>query len=485
MSDYILQRRRRVRIHVVAQLLLMVWIVWIVNLWSFHDSVRGDWSRESRMEVTASDRELLAALPREVEVLVPLDLEPSASGRVQARVLSQALRWLDELSQSFPDTVKLPISVDVNRDGDRWEVLRAQRGLEADAVNRVHLFSGEQRISLDVDDLALIRLPSALEPEEIARIEVDRVRESIEAALRQVVRDEMTEIRISQGNGEPPLQGARGASLLVLSEDLQARGARVEGLDLVFDGSIDASVDLLVVVGGGAGRFEPLGASVKRSIDRYLEQGGGVLLLLPSTGITGLEETMSRTGISVLPGLVAEVATQPGGVTRPSYSVVGSRLDPFHPLTSSLARERVMVRLTPSRALEVNPPAVALLSTGPGAWLEREPGTPRRQREETPGPRILAACAKVGAGRLVVLGNWNTVLPQTWRGDARRFLLACCDWASGRDLLPAGAGKEPISYRVELDERLRRSFFWTAVAVLPGCVLVGGWLVAWARRRDS
>ncbi len=485
MSDFINQRRRKVRVHVTLQLLLMLWIVWVINVWAFHDSVRVDWSQGATMEVTADDRQLLAALPRAVDVLVPLDLDPSAAGRVRARVLTQALRWLDELSHSAPQSLRLPISVDVNRAGERWEVLRAQRGLEADAVNRIHFFCGDQRLSLDVDDLALIREPSPLEPEQLARIEVDRVRESVEAALRQVVREQLTEIRISQGSGEPPLRGARGASLVTLCDDLEARGARVEGVDLGLDDGLPADTDLLIVVGGGVGRFEPLRASVSRSIDRHLESGGGVLMLLPSTGICGWEETMAAAGISVLPGLVAEISPLPGGVTRASYVVTGTRFDPFHPITASLARQRTMVRFTPSRSLQVTEPATALLATGPGAWLEREPGSPRRQRQETPAPQIVAAAAQVGAGRMVVVGNWNTVLPGSWRGDARRFLLACSDWASGRNLLPAGAGREPVSHRIELDERLRRSFFWTSTAILPGCALLGGLLVAWARRRDS
>ncbi|MEE2882749.1 MAG: hypothetical protein VYD70_03395 [Planctomycetota bacterium] len=485
MSDFISQRRRKARIHVVLQLLLLLWIVWVVNVWSFHQSIRIDWSQGSRMEVTASDRELLEALPRMVEVLVPLDIDPSASGRVRLRVLSQALRWLDELSQAAPGALRLPVSVDVNRDGDRWEVLRSQRGLEADAVNRIHLFCGERRLSLDVDDLALIRGTSPLEPEQLPVVEVDRVRESIEAALRQIVHDQLTEIRISQGSGELPLEGSRGVSLQAFCDDLEARGAHVTGVDLTLDGVIETDTDLLLVIGGGIGRFEPLGASVRRAIDRHLDNGGGVLVLLPSTGICGLEDTMAAAGISVLPGLVAEITALPGAVTRPSYAAVGTRLDPFHPVTASLARDRIMVRYMPSRALQVSEPATALLATGPGAWLEREPGNPRRQREETPGPQILAAAAEVGAGRLVVVGNWSTVLPGSWRLDARRFLLACCDWACGRDLLPAGAGREPVSNRIELDDRIRRSFFWTTSAVLPGCALLGGLLMAWARRKDS
>ncbi len=483
MKDIILSRRRRTRIHIVLQLSLLIWIVWIVNVWSFHDTVRSDWSRGQHMQVTDSDLALLDALPRVVEVLLPIDLQPDASGRVRWQVLFQAMRWMGELSRMAPDAVSPPVQVDVNREADRWEILRAARGLEADAVNKVHLFCGDRRLALELEDLAIIREASPLEPEQVARIVVNRVREAVEAGLRQVVSDETTEIRISQGSGEPPLASTSGPSLVRMVQDLQHRGSRVAGHDLMTSAMIDAEADLLIVVAGGVGRFEPLGSSARRGVERFLEAGGGVVVLLPAMGECGLEETMAAAGISALPGLAAQVTAVPNLSIRPSFSVVGELLDPFHPITAQMAQSKFAARMTPSRVLEVVQPATALLSTGPSAWLERDTSTPRRDLHEIPATQVLAAAAEVGAGRLVVIGNWSTALPSGWLGDSRRFFIACCDWAAGRDLLPAGAGREPLSFRIELDQRLRRSFFWTSIFVLPGCSLVGGLIVTWARRR--
>ena len=483
MKDIILSRRRKARIHIFLQLSLLIWIVWIVNVWCFHDTVRSDWSRGQHMKVTASDLALLDALPRHVEVLLPIDLQPDASGRVRWQVLFQAMRWIGELNRSAPDAVSPPVQVDVNREAERWEILRAARGLEADAVNKVHLFCGDRRLALELEDLAIIRYASPLEPEQVARIVVNRVREAIEAGLRQVVSDETTQIRISQGSGEPPLGASSGPNMARMVQDLEHRGARVVGQDLMNTAMIDSDADLLVVVAGGVGRFEPLGSSARRELERFMEAGGGVVILLPAIGECGLEEMLAGVGISVLPGLAAQVTAVPNLSIRPSFSVVGERLDPFHPITAPMAHSKFAARMTPSRVLEVVQPATALLSTGPSAWLERELSTARRDLHEIPGPQVLAACTEVGAGRLVVIGNWSTVLSAGWLGDSRRFFIACCDWAAGRDLLPAGAGREPLSFKIELDQRLRRSFFWTSIFVLPGCSLAGGLIVSWARRR--
>ena len=108
---------------------------------------------------------------------------------------------------------------------------------------------------------------------------------------------------------------------------------------------------------------------------------------------------------------------------------------------------------------------------------QRDPG-------ESPSPQVIAAASEVGAGRLIVVSSWTAVLNALWQGDSRRFLLACFQWAAG-DTQPLGAGREPITRRVELSTPFRNSFFWTALAVLPACAFFGGLLVSALRRRNA
>jgi len=248
--------------------------------------------------------------------------------------------------------------------------------------------------------------------------------------------------------------------------------------------SIPEDADLLLIVAGGVGGFEPLGAAVVRSIDRYLESGGGVAILLPATGISGLEDLMARAGISVSPGLIAEEIPLEQGFVRPAFVAVGRDVNPDHPATASFGLQIMDARFSPARALQVSGDAEALLYTGPGAWIERDGQMARRDPAESPGPRIVAAASDVGSGRLVVAASWTPVLTEFWRGDSRRFLLSCFGWAAG-DSLPLGAGREPVSRKVELSPQFRNSFFWTAIFVLPSCAFIGGLLVAAVRRRKA
>ena len=108
---------------------------------------------------------------------------------------------------------------------------------------------------------------------------------------------------------------------------------------------------------------------------------------------------------------------------------------------------------------------------------QRDPG-------ESPSPQVIAAASEVGGGRLIVVSSWTPVLNALWQGDSRRFLLSCFHWAAG-ETQPLGAGREPITRRVELSAPFRNSFFWTALAVLPACAFFGGLLVSALRRRNA
>ena len=45
---------------------------------------------------------------------------------------------------------------------------------------------------------------------------------------------------------------------------------------------------------------------------------------------------------------------------------------------------------------------------------QRDPGSPL-------SPQVIAAASEVGAGRLIVVSSWTSVLNALWQGDSRRF----------------------------------------------------------------
>lgn len=482
----IADRKKRARFHVPAQILLALWCLFVVNAWAFHTSIRSDWTSDGVLTVTDSDRELVRGLPGRVDVVIPLNMGPGIEDSLRTRVLLKSARWLEELSHIDQERLVRPILVRVNQDGEKWEQERARRvpALEESDVDRIHFFLDGRRVSLAAEELADFRFPTPLEPEGVAQILVDRTREGIEAALLRLANEDWSQIYVSQGSGEPGLTDPGRNSMQAMRKDLESRGATVEPLRLSITEAIPEDADLLVVVAGGVGSYEPLGAAVERAVQRYLEAGGGVVVLLPGSGVSGLEGLMARRGISVGPGLVAEELPLDQGMVRPAFVGIGRDANPDHPATSPFARRGLQARFSPARVLQVSEGATPLLFSGPGAWVERDGRMARRDPDEAPAPQVLAAASEVDSGRLVVVSSWTPVLSELWRGDSRRFLLSCFDWAAGTSR-PLGAGREPVTRKVELSANFRNSFFWTSLAVLPACAFFGGLLVAALRRRNA
>ncbi len=482
----IADKKKSARIHVTAQVVLSIWCVFVINAWVFHSSIRSDWTSDGVLSVTESDRELIRGLPGKVEVVLPLNLGPGIEDRLKTRILLKSARWLEELSHVDPNRLARPILIEVNQDGEKWERERTRRlpALEEADVDRIHFFHDGRRISVAAEELADFRLPGVLEPEGVAKILVDKSREGIEAALRRLMKQDWSKIYISQGSGEPLLEENRRSSMAAMRKDLEARGAEVEPVRLALTESVPEDADLLVIVAGGVGGYEPLGAAVTRSIQRYLESGGGVAILLSSSGVSGLEDLAAAAGISAGPGLIAEELPLEQGLVRPAFIAMGRDVNPTHPATAPFTRQNLEARFSFARSLQVSGGATALLSTGAGAWVERDGRMPQRDPGESPGPQIIAAASEVGEGRLVVVANWTPVLTEFWRGDSRRFLLSCFGWAAG-ERLPLAAGKEPVTRIVELSAPFRNSFFWTCILVLPASAFAGGLLVAAFRRRRA
>ena len=67
----IFQRRRRLKIgfNVLAQVLLCLWLLLIVNGWVFRHSWRSDWTRDQRYAISPETAKLLVTLPQTVEVV--------------------------------------------------------------------------------------------------------------------------------------------------------------------------------------------------------------------------------------------------------------------------------------------------------------------------------------------------------------------------------------------------------------------------------
>lgn len=246
----------------------------------------------------------------------------------------------------------------------------------------------------------------------------------------------------------------------------------------------------LLVIAGPSKTFEP---TEVQQIERYLREGGRLLILFGyhSKGQpTGLEAVLKGWGVGVLDYTVQDFkqSTTPLGYDIKTY-IYGN-----HPVVNSLSQllmhvylPRPIVKLPPSQV--ANAPQVdELFYSSPGGTLMDDRNEPPHQYplacavEQKP---VAGVSNPRGNTRIVVVGD-ETFLGNTMidSGGNRDFLNSAVNWLVDRPLLVEGISARPVkNFRIQLTQHQQKQMNWLLLAVLPGAVLIYGWLVWLVRRK--
>ena len=294
------------------------------------------------------------------------------------------------------------------------------------------------------------------------------------------------------GHGELGLdRDPEVAELSALVDRIRADGGRVEPVETLAAGV--PSVCSVVVV---AGPTTPMAPAEALALERWLDGGGGLLVMLaarPDGGglpPTGLEPVLARFGIApadavaVDPSLAIDAGAAGGGG---AIRVLAGYAD--HPVTAGFARRRATVWVVP-RALELAAPAVPLVSTSAAGWGERRWSAPpvARDPDDLRGPVAIAAASERGTGRVVAIGSAESVSSAVIAGASAGELLAhqAIRWLAHRERATVPLrDKTPEQVRLVMTDGERRA----VIALCAGGVPIGfaglGALLAWRRRRRS
>ena len=245
----------------------------------------------------------------------------------------------------------------------------------------------------------------------------------------------------------------------------------------------------------GAREFRRFEGNVRRTLENHLEDGGGLLLFTPFVGRVGLAGRLETMGIEIREGWIVNDTTDPQGRRGPTAYLRVREFDRTHAVTRNFSEENSF-EFEFFHALEVreSTPAVSLLRTDRGSWLELDMRDAlRRDSEDALGPFTVVAASegrRDGArGRVVVFGSALPALDQQFSmlHDSRQLILNAVYWMTGRQELAAGVGGDVDTERVSLIEEengpFLRALFWVAVVVTPLLALAAGIIVALARRR--
>ena len=470
--------KRQIRIHVVLQLFLATWCLWVANAWAFRHSWRVDLTSDQRYALAPETVAFLRQLPTKVDVVVPTSFGRSATDRLRAKIFSRAVRTLEEFELVNP-YCRLSETLNIAANPVRWGELRNQLGI--DRENRVYFLAGDRREWVSIEDLATIT-----ETSDGPILVEERVPEALAAALERLLQEESPRWLFTQGHGAvSPTDTRPNFGVSSWLRDLTERGLILESSDLRRGGAIPEETDVVCITGGQVAEvpFEPFGIEARGEIERFLARGGNLMVFLPFDGPIGFEDLLKEWGVIPLAGLVhSEQANASGAIG----AIEAADFDDSHPITARFKNETDRIELASIRGLEVQAPARPLLFSTSQTWLERDLDG-RQSAEEPPGPFPVVAATELSRGdvtnRIVVLGSWTPVVDAYHRGQSRRLLLSIADWLLEREARGVGTGRVDAGHRVPWSPDHARLWNWITLLIAPGLVLLIGGAVVWMRRR--
>ena len=289
-----------------------------------------------------------------------------------------------------------------------------------------------------------------------------------------------------QGDGEATLTDSSSYGFLEFGREFAQNFIGIQYLELPGDNPIPMDCSLLIITPPTT----PLSEAALQKIDKYLAEGGRLLVLFNFLSIqqpTGLEPILQRWGVNVMPDFVKDRDSANDSVIVGKFST--------HPVVSSLAQLRLQMA-RPRCIAKINwqsPPANApqvdeLAFSGDNCILSSDPTAPPRSY-----PLMAAVEQKPVAGvvnprgntRIIVVGDslfvGNSVIGA---GGNRDFVGFAANWLEDREQLLGGIAPRPVTeFQLLLTQAQQRQLRWLLLGALPGSVLLLGWLV-WLVRRQ-
>ncbi len=449
----------------VVSTVLGIAILGMLGFLANRHPVRFDWSEAKVHSLSDQTRKVLQGLDQDVDVTAFV----AASDAQPVREL------LDRYAYDSP----------------RFKVELADPTARPDLV---------EKLGVDPQNLGRGLVRVAIGKDAVELSELDE--EKLTNALVKLTRQGTKKVYFLEGHGERPIAGEAGAGKEGFSraaDSLRNENYQVESLVLAQKGEVPADASV-VVIAGPNGTFP---AEEHAALERYLERGGSLLVLMDPRSGADIGPDLERWGVSLGDDVVVDRL----------QGFFGRAATPFaqeyaaHPITEGLrevtlfhvARSVVPTEAARSRYTEI-------VKTSPDAWAERDlevffgEGRAELGEADLKGPISLAVAGQPvveaapstdSAGRkeeaparLVVFGDSDFAANQLLDSYRNRDLFVnSVNWLLGDvEAISVRPNKSRPS-RVELSAQQLSSIRYLALFVLPEAIAFLGVLAWWSRRR--
>lgn len=490
-------RRWEIRISLVVQLICVVIVLVVVNVFAFRHYERWDFSRSQKFSLAEQTKRVLRDITDPVKILVYFSPTHQSHESTLYRDVDNLLR-----EYQFSGRDKITVErIDPARDQARAREVQAKYQFGGEDNVLVLELGGKTQI-VKIGEMAEFDF-SGLTSGEAPRLVAFRGEAVLTSALLELLNPEKRKIYFLRGHGEaPPVEGGPLQSLIAA---LSRQYVDMETLDLATLDRVPGDAALVCVL---APAFD-LPARELAVLDRYWQSQGRLIIALdPDATTPGLHGFLVDKGIVPQDDRVLRIAESPvmPGVIGIWRIVVGKiltdsaitkRFEGVNMLFDGSTQSLLLnTEVAEERGIQLRPLVLAEESFwGETDYQDLEAGVAFDEETDSGPPLFLAASAELGAiaddrvelasSALVVVGNGEFIRDASVAQSPVNvdFFISSVNWMLDRTRLTGIAPRAAGSTTLRLTNEQMRNLAFYSIIVMPAVVALLGLFVAWTRRR--
>jgi len=482
--------RVRIGFNVLAQIVLVLFLVAMVNSIAFKHYARWDFSRDQKYALSDKTKRFLDTLKGKMRITVFFPPSTPISADVQNLLTEYQYAGKGKIDIEHIDPERnLSRAKELF---DKYKVVTDEPLLVVDYEGRNKTVKASEMADIDQSGMAFGEGP---------RIAAFKGEQAITAAMIDLVEGKKQILGYVLGHKEPPL--SEGSAISVLKTFIESENIQFKELNLLDLGSIPEDVKTVMIIGP---QYDFSDREMKLLRNFWDKQGRILLLLDPAAKTPKLDAFVNELGVKVNEDrlmVFLRTGIQELALTRD----VQARFLGDSPITKRLADVRALflggtssLTLEPDRIRAANIRLEPLIQAEKGYFAETDYNTDDQAKlqadanRETNTPLTIGAAVEKGgsadervqvnSSRLVVVSNATFVQDNAVTQDQQGldFVSGSVNWLLSREQLIGIAPKvsKPLTFSLDQDALARLR--WIILIFIPLIPAVIGTVVWWQRR---
>jgi hypothetical protein len=483
-------RRVRIGFNVLAQIMLVLFLVAMVNSIAFKHYARWDFSRDQKYALSDKTKRFLEAIKGKMRITVFFSPNTPITADVQNLLTEYQYAGKGKIDIEHIDPERnLSRAKELF---DKYKVVTDESLLVLDYEGRNKTVKASEMADIDQSGMALGEGP---------RVTAFKGEQAITSAMIDLVEGKKKTLGYILGHKEPPL--SEGSTISVLKTFIENENIQFQELNLFNVDAIPAEAKTVMIIGP---QYDFSDREMKLLRDFWDKQGRILFLLDPAAKTPKLDGFLNELGVKVNDDrlmVFLRTGIQELALTRDVQAhFVGDS-----PVTKRLADVRALflggtssLTLEPDRVRAANIRVEPLIQAEKGYFAETDYNTDNQAKLQADAQRNSNAPLTIGAAiekggsadervqvnssRLVVVSNATFVQDNAVTQDqqALDFISGSVNWLLSREQFIGIAPKISKPLTFSLNEDALRRLRWIVLIFMPLIPAAIGTMVWWQRR---